>query len=127
MLNGLLARLAKPEADAVNTLLVPASVHCRLLKLTTPLPAAVPMSNTVVPSSEPEPELSARETVKLAGSPTVERLPYGSWDLSTGWVTSGDPTCEAPPGWVVNTRWSAVFGLTTTLPEIALVNPVAVK
>src|SRR2546428_3059126 len=120
-------RLVKPEAEAVNCLFVPASVHCRLLKATVPLPAAVPMSKAVVPSSEPEPELRASVTFKLAGNPTVERLPNGSCDLSTGCVASGDPTREAPPGCVVNTRRSAVFGLATTLPEIALVKPVAGK
>ena len=126
-MNALLTRLVKPVADAVNCLFVPASVHCRLLKVTVPFPAAVPMSKAAVPSSEPKPEVRASVTFKLAGNPTVETFPNGSCDLSTGCVASGDPTCEAPPGCVVNTRRSAVFGLTTTLPEIALVKPVAVE
>src|SRR5213593_2445016 len=99
-LKAVLSTLVKPEAEAVNCLLAPASVHCTLLKVTMPLPAAVPMSNAVVPSSEPEPEDRASATFKLAGSPTVERFPNGSCDLSTGCVTSGDPTREAPPGCV---------------------------
>src|SRR6266536_832934 len=127
ILNALLMTLVKPEADAVNCLFVPASVHSTLLKVATPLPADVPMSKAVVPSSEPEPEVNASATFKLAGNPTVERLPNGSCDLRTGCVTSGDPVRETPPGWVVNTRRLAVFGLTRTLPEIALVKPVAVK
>ena len=127
LLNELLTRLVKPEAEAVNCLFVPASEHCTLLKLATPLPAAVPMSKAAVPSSEPEPEVRASVRFKLAGNPTVARLPNASCDLSTGCVTSGDPTREAPPGWVVNTRRSAEFGLTAMLPEIALVEPVPVK
>src|SRR6266542_1572511 len=127
ILNALLMTLVKPEADAVNTLLVPTSEHSTLLYVATPLPAAVPISRAVVPSSEPEPEVNASATFKLAGIPTVERLPNASCALTTGWVTSADPTREAPPGWVVNTRRLAVFGLTRTLPEIALVKPAAVK
>src|SRR5688572_604794 len=127
ILNELLMRLVKPAADAVNCLFVPALVHSRLLKAATPLPAAVPMFKAVVPSNEPEPEVSASVTFRLAGNPTVERLPNASRDFSTGWVTNGDPTREAPPGCVVNTRRSAVFGLTTTFPEIALVKPEVVK
>src|SRR5207247_2654265 len=125
-LNELLIRLVKPVAEAVNCLFVPASVHSTLLKVTMPLPTAVPMSNAVVPRSEPEPAVRASVTFKLAGNPTVERLPNGSCDLRTGCVTSGDPVRERPPGWVVNTRRSAVLGLTTTLAETALVKPEAV-
>ena len=97
-LNELLTRLVKPAADAVNCLFVPAFEHSTLLKVATPFPAAVPISKDVVPSSEPEPAVRASATFKLAGNPTVERLPNASCALSTGWVTSGDPTREAPPG-----------------------------
>ena len=85
------------------------------------------MSSVVVPKSVPEPEVSANETLKLAGNPTAEVLPNASCAATTGCVASGEPVRDVPPGCVVNTSWLAVVGLTTMLPEVALVKPLAVK
>ncbi len=74
-LNRALNALDKPMAEAVNCLFVPASLHCKLVQIAVPLPAAAPMSNEVVPSNDPEPELKASTKFKLPGSPTVEGLP----------------------------------------------------
>src|SRR6266567_4165418 len=74
-LNRALNALDKTVAEAVNCLFVPASLHCKLVQIAVPLPAAAPMSNEVVPSNDPEPELKARTKFKLAGRPTVDRLP----------------------------------------------------
>ena len=70
-----LKALLKPAADALTCLLVPASLHWRLVQVAVPLPAAVPTSKLVVPSNDPEPELKASTVFKLADSPTVETLP----------------------------------------------------
>jgi len=60
--NTLLVALLIPVALAVNCLSVPAESMRRSLKLMTPLPALVPMSCVVVPSSGPVPALSATIT-----------------------------------------------------------------
>src|SRR5437867_4018366 len=122
-----LTALLKPAAEAVICLLVPASLHSTLVKVTVPLPAPVPMFNVVAPSNEPEPAVRPSDTLKLAGKPMVEVLPNGSWDLTTGWVASGEAVRDRPPGGVLITNWTAVAGLTTTLPEAAFVKPLAVK
>src|SRR5437762_11699722 len=123
--NNELIASVNPAADAVICLLAPASLHSTLVNVAVPLPAAAPISRAVVPSSEPEPAVRARETLKLAGKPTLDVLPYASWALTTGWVASGEPV-RVPPGWVVHTNWLAVAGLTTILAEVALVSPLAV-
>src|SRR6266487_321822 len=125
--NAALTWFVKPAADAVICLFKPASLHSTLVKLAVPLPAAAPMSRLVVPSSEPEPAVKASETLKLAGNPTAEALPKASCDATAGWVASGEPVRDVPPGWVAITSWLAVLGLTAMLLEIALVNPDAVK
>src|SRR5438094_6866270 len=116
-----------PEAEELNCLLVPASLHCRLVQLAVPLPAAVPMSKLAVPSSDPEPLVKATLAIKLAGSPTVEKLPNGSWAFTTGCVAKGEPVRDGPPGCVVKVKWLAAAGPTTRFAEVALVKPVAVK
>ena len=73
--NGALTAEVNPKADAVICLLSPAALHCTPVKATVPLPPAVPMSRSLVPSREPEPPVRASATLKLAGSPTVEVLP----------------------------------------------------
>ena len=71
MLKILLTALLKPLALAVNCLLVPAEPTCRLLKLTKPLPALVPMSMTA-PRSGPEPLVSVSVILLLEPRPTAE-------------------------------------------------------
>ena len=78
MLKVLLTAFARPLAVAVNCLFVPAVEHSRLEKATKPFPAAVPMSKVEEPSNEPEPEVKARLTLRLAGNPIVEGLPNAS-------------------------------------------------
>src|SRR6266702_934884 len=89
--NRALSALDKPMAEAVNCLFMPASLHCKFVQVAVPLPAAAPMSNENVPSSDPDPELKEKVTSRLDGSPTVERLPNGSRDLATGWAANGEP------------------------------------
>src|SRR5438046_9947173 len=89
--NDELSASANPVADAVICLFVPASLHSTVVNVAVPLPAAAPVSRVVVPSSEPEPAVRARETLKLAGRPTRDVLPYASCGTTTGWVASGEP------------------------------------
>src|SRR5438093_6955851 len=124
--NTALGASVNPAADAVICLFGPASLHSTVVNVAVPLPAAAPISRVVVPSSEPEPAVRARETLKLAGRPTLDVLPYASCALTTGWVASGEPV-RKPAGCVANTNWVAVLGPTTMLPEVALVRPLAVK
>src|SRR5213596_1734824 len=113
--NDELSASANPVADAVICLFVPASLHSTVVNVAVPLPAAAPISRVVVPSSEPEPDVRARETFRLAGKPTLDVLPYASSALTTGWVASGEPVGN-PFGCVVKLNWVAVPGLTTMLP-----------
>src|SRR5205823_10023909 len=108
----------KPDAVALNCLLVPAVVHCTLVQTATPLAAAVPMSKAVNPTRDPEPELSMTETGKFPGKPVVERFANASHDLMTGWVAKIEPTRDTPPGCVLKVSRSAVAGLTTTFSEV---------
>ena len=85
------------------------------------------MSKLAVPSSDPEPLVKARLAIKLAGSPTVEKLPNGSWAFTTGCVAKGEPVRDGPPGCVVKLKWLAPAGPTTMFAEVAFVKPVAVK
>src|SRR5437870_4684433 len=93
-----------------------------------PLPAAVPMSDKIVPSSPDVSGLAdATVTFKLVGNPTVETLPKASCALITGCVPKGEPTRDIPPGSVVKVKRLAALGPTTMFPEVQFVNPVAVK
>src|SRR5437867_10607018 len=125
--NKALTALVKMEAEAVICLFVPASLHSTFVKVADPFAAAVPISNVVVPSNEPEPEFKASETLRLAAKPTVELLPKTSCDLTTGCVPSGEPVRDVPPGCVVKANRLTVAGLTTILPEMTLVRPGAVR
>jgi len=118
--------LVNPVADAVICLFVPASLHSTVVNVAVPLPAAAPISRVVVPSSEPEPDVRARATLKLAGMPTLDVLPNASSALTSGWVASGEPV-RVPLGCVAKTNWLAMVGPTTMLPEVAPVRPLAVK
>jgi len=71
-------------AVAVSCLPVPTASIWRLLKLTVPLPALVPISSVVVPVSGPVPAESVTVTFRLAGKLAVELFPNWSWLLSTG-------------------------------------------
>src|SRR5205809_5207997 len=84
-----LSASANPAADAVICLFVPASLHSTVVNVAVPLPAVVPISRLVTPSSEPEPEVRLR--LRLGGRPTDEALPYASCALTTGWIASGEP------------------------------------
>ena len=66
---------ANPAADAVICLFVPASLHSTVVKVAVPLPADVPISRLVVPSSDPEPEVRLRIRLRLRGRPTDDGLP----------------------------------------------------
>ena len=76
-LNTLLTALLKPLALAVNCLLVPAEPTCKLVKLTRPLPALVPMS-MIPPRKGPEPLVSVSVTLLLEPRPTAESFPNWS-------------------------------------------------
>ena len=77
-LNKALTALAKVLALAVSCLLLPAASMRKLLKLTVPLPALVPMSKVVVPCSGPVPLLKLKLTLRLAPTPVVLLLPKAS-------------------------------------------------
>src|SRR5258708_1155145 len=64
----------KPLAVAVNCLL-PAESISRLVNVTVPLPAEVPMSRFVAPFSAPVPDDNASPTFKLPGRPEAELFP----------------------------------------------------
>ena len=83
-LNKLLSALVKPLELAVSCFALPARSICRLVNVTRPLPAFVPMSRLVSPNNAPVPELSVMVTSRLAGKPTAESLPNWSWLLSAG-------------------------------------------
>ena len=87
----LLTPLLKPLALAVSCLSVPAESMRKSVKLTTPLPALVPISSVVMPSSGPVPALSATVTGWLLARPIVELFPNWSELRRTGCVASGDP------------------------------------
>src|SRR6266404_6855590 len=89
--NAALTALLRPGAEAMSTLLEPASLHSTLINVAVPLPAADPMSILVVPSSAPDPEVKASERLKLAGRPTVEVLFIFNYTATTGCVASGEP------------------------------------
>ena len=72
--NALLEALVKPLALAVNCLLPAVSMR-KLVKLTAPFPAAVPMSCAVVPCNVPVPDERVIVTGRLAGNPTDDALP----------------------------------------------------
>src|SRR6266567_4058848 len=76
--------VSKTNPVGALRLIVPASLHCKLVQVAVPLPAAAPMSNEVVPISDPDPELKVKVTGRLDGNPIVERFPNGSRDLTTG-------------------------------------------
>jgi len=95
--------------------------------VTVPLPPEELMSMLVVPSSEPEPELTVRVTASLATMPAVEIFPNESSALTTGCWFNCEPVYDAPPGCVVNTSLEAASALTTMLLEVTLVKLVAVK
>src|SRR2546426_7704126 len=124
--NDELSASANPAADAVICLLVPASLHSTVVNVAVPLPAAVPISRFVAPSSEPEPDVRLRLRLRLRGRPTDDVLPYASCALTTGWVASGEPV-RVPLGCVVKANWLADAGLTMMLPEVTLVRPLTVK
>src|SRR5688572_25304956 len=125
--NTALRASANPAADAVICLPTPAALHCRPVKDAVPLPAAEPISWLVVPSKEPLPPVKVRTTLKLAGNPAADVLPYASCAMTTGCVPKGEPLRDVPPGWAVNTNWLAAPGPTIMLSEVAPVRPLLVK
>ena len=122
----LLAALVRPLALAVNCLFVPAESTRKSLKLTMPLPAVVPMSSVVVPSSGPVPALSVTVAGWLPARPTVELLPNWSLLRRTGWVTSIEPTVPLA-GCVAKASCEAAAGLTAMAVEVVLVKLPLVK
>ena len=105
----------------MSCLLVPALSISRLLKATWPLPALVPASKLVLPSSGPLPELKLSVTGRLPPRPIVESFPNWSWVLTAGCAPKGAPAV-AEPGWAENARRLAEAGLTAMVPEVALVS-----
>jgi len=91
LVNTLLIALLKPLALAVNCLFVPAESISKLLNVIKPLPAFVPISCVVVPSSGPVPPVSVTVTLLLAARPMVELFPNWSRVRTTGWVASTKP------------------------------------
>src|SRR5439155_21596292 len=91
-----LTALVKPLAVAVNCLLVPAESISRLVNVATALPAAVPMSRLVVPSSGPVPVVRDRVTILLAGRPVVEVLLNWYRARTTGCVPRSAPAVADP-------------------------------
>src|ERR1043166_391299 len=118
--------LVSPLTLAVNCLLVPTVSRARLVNVATPLPAAVPMSRVVVPSSEPAPEVNDKARLLLTPNPEAESFPNASRVRSTGWGARGEPT-TALPGWVRKTSVAAGAGLTTIAVEVVDVKPELVK
>ena len=114
-----LIALARPLAVAVNCLL-PAKLIRKSVKLAVPLPAPVPRSRFVVPSSAPKPELKASETFKPFANPATELFPNVSCVTSAGCVPKMEPTVAAP-GCVTNASFATPAALIAMPPEVVLV------
>jgi len=93
------------------------------VKVALPFPAAVPISNVVVPASEPDPDVKVTTKGKLAGKPDVDGFPYASRACTTGCTPNGEPARDNPPGCDKKTNRSAAPAETTTGLETVLVNP----
>ena len=79
-----LTALVKPDALAVSCLSAPVASIRRLLNVTAPLPAAVPMSKDAVPCNGPVPPVRLRFKFRLAGRLAAETLPNWSSAQTTG-------------------------------------------
>src|SRR5688572_7860372 len=117
--NTLLRPLVNPLALAVNCLLLPVESISRLVKVATPLPAAVPRSRLVVPSNGPVPALSVKVTILLAVNPDVETFPNWSLERTTGWVASNAPAVP-DPGCVVKVNRLATPATSVNAPKLVL-------
>ena len=117
--NTLLTPLVNPLALAVNCLFVPTESISRLVKVATPLPAAVPKSRLVVPSNGPVPAVSVKVTILLAVKPEAERFPNWSLVRRTGWVASKAPAIPEP-GCVVNANRLARPATSVNAPKLVL-------
>src|SRR5438034_1187403 len=121
-----LVALLRPDALAVSCLSAPVASIRRLLNVTAPLPAAVPMSKDAVPCNGPVPPVRLRFKFRLAGRPAVEALPNWSSVRTTGWLPKTEPAV-ALPGCVVKVKRLALAAPTAIGDEVEGVTPVLVN